>query len=196
MRPWSGPISSDFALRWIIDCLPDSVYSIRQPVPKKGWEIRWMTMIRRRETAWSRSWKLQKQISPLGGQSGGIFPPVQSKKVRKYRILKLWMMPLFAMAGQMQFFCLLLPTYTCTEQYFRLFFDISAAQFVAVGQIAAEWLRTSNNSSCCGCQSHVDDSYVQCSHFEDKHQKSLQGMQGNAGRTGRGVSICPTAVSW
>ena len=31
----------------------------------------------------------REQISPPGGQSGGIFPPVQSKKVRKYRTLKL-----------------------------------------------------------------------------------------------------------
>ena len=62
---------------------------------------------------------------------------------------------LFGVVGQIDSFCLFSPTNICTEQYFRLFFGISAAQFVAVGQIATEWLHVPNNSSYCGCRAIV-----------------------------------------
>ena len=45
---------------------------------------------------------------------------------------------------------------------------------MAVGQIATEWLHTSNNSFYYGCQSRGDELYVHCSCFEDKNQEISQ----------------------
>ena len=65
---------------------------------------------------------------------------------------------------------------------------------MAVGQIATEWLHTSNNSFCYGCQSRGDELYAHCSCFEDKNQEISQAGEVLSGRVKRNVSICPTAV--
>ena len=65
---------------------------------------------------------------------------------------------------------------------------------MAVGQIATEWLHTSNNSFCYGCQSRGDELYAHCSCFEDKNQEISQASEVLSGRVKRNVSICPTAV--
>ena len=65
---------------------------------------------------------------------------------------------------------------------------------MAVGQIATEWLHTSNNSFYYGCQSRGDELYAHCSCFEDKNQEISQAGEVLLGRVKRNVSICPTAV--
>ena len=65
---------------------------------------------------------------------------------------------------------------------------------MAVGQIATEWLHTSNNSFYYGCQSRGDELYAHCSYFEDKNQEISQAGEVLSGRVKRNVSICPTAV--
>ena len=65
---------------------------------------------------------------------------------------------------------------------------------MAVGQIATEWLHTSNNSFYDGCQSRGDELYAHCSCFEDKNQEISQAGEVLSGRVKRNVSICPTAV--
>ena len=65
---------------------------------------------------------------------------------------------------------------------------------MAVGQIATEWLHTSNNSFYFWCQSRGDELYAHCSCFEDKNQEISQAGEVLSGRVKRNVSICPTAV--
>ena len=65
---------------------------------------------------------------------------------------------------------------------------------MAVGQIATEWLHTSNNSFYYGCQSRGDELYAHCSCFEDKNQEISQAGEVLSGRVKRNVSICSTAV--
>ena len=65
---------------------------------------------------------------------------------------------------------------------------------MAVGQIATEWLHTSNTSFYYGCQGRGDELYAHCSCFEDKNQEISQAGEVLSGRVKRNVSICPTAV--
>ena len=65
---------------------------------------------------------------------------------------------------------------------------------MAVGQIATEWLHTSNNSFYYGCQSRGDELYAHCSCFEDKNQEISQVSEVFSGVVKRNVAICPMAV--
>ena len=52
----------------------------------------------------------------------------------------------------------------------------TGAQLDIAGQIAVEWLPTSNSFSCYGCQSHGNEANAHDSRFTDKNQENLQAL--------------------